>query len=71
MQQDTHALFNWHVLVNDQGADPEDAYLFECQAEDHSHAYEQALDAYPESEVLGAVCCGPYTYPGQAHLQLH
>lgn len=71
MQQDPHALFNWRLLVNDPGADLNEAYLYECQAEDHSHAYEQALDAYPGVEVLAAVCRGPFTYPGEASTQAH
>ena len=41
-------LFDYRVEMIDE---ENDAYLFECQAEDWNHAAEQALNAYPNDRI--------------------
>ena len=48
---DTNHLIPYRVMLHEEKGD-KFQIAFDCQAEDDDHAAEQALDAYPNGEIL-------------------
>lgn len=47
-------LAEWRVSLHEDKGDKFTIY-FDCWAEDQNHADEQALDAYPNGEIINAI----------------